>query len=195
MLTPANFTQGENESQDYYFFKNEVTQELVQIIRNKREAHWFGSYANAEGNHAIIPVYTDESAEVMLLRVSDWYNDGKLQSSAYKEIEEAEDPKRISKSLEGIRNMFGEFPVNSAKRIQHYLDEPTVDRWDDIAGILIDPDKILWQALLEEDSSFPRSGRAHDITGKIVKDWTRIPQPFEVLRIIKKHTQAANKSF
>lgn len=184
MLEKTMFTKGENDTQDYYFFKNEVTQELVQIIKNKKESHWFGMYDNkAQGRFFVIPINNSENSETMLENVCDWYNNGKKEA-VYHEVPEA-NVTNISPTLFNISNVFGDFPLKSAKRIQAYFNEPTVDRWDDISGIIINEWKTLWQLMCEADSTFPRSGRSTDNTGKIVSDWAKIPTPLEVLRVIK----------
>lgn len=184
MLKPELFIKGENDVQFYYFMKNEVVGELVQIIRNKREEHWFGMYDGKDGFFTI-PVHVENEPDLMLEKVCEWYNNGK-QKPYYQEVEEA-NPKRISKSLLEIENIFGVFPLESAKRIQAYIDNPTVERWDDISGIIITGGfTTVWQAILEQDPTFPRSGRTTDITGKVVSEWARIPEPLEVLRAIKK---------
>lgn len=188
MLQPTMFTKGENEFQDYYFFENEVAKELIQIIRNKSEKHWFGGYSNIIGDQFTIPIYTNENENLMLQSVCDWYNEGKPQVVSEEPKESYPVATHLSKSLMEIRNMFAEFPLKSAQRIQVYLDHPTVDNWDEAAHVMVTKKQTLWQIMHAEDSTFPRSGRSHDITGKLIKEWSRIPQPLEVLRAIKKHT-------
>lgn len=184
MLDKSMFQQGDNEVQDYFFFKNEVTKELVQAIKNKKESHWFGMYDNQrEERFFVVPVHTSPDSDEILTRICDWYNNGKPERE-YREAPEA-NPKHISDSLWKLKNMMGEFPLNSAKRIQSYLNEPIVERWEDISGIIVDGNKTVWQLICEQDSSFSRIGRTTDITGKIVSDWSKIPSPLEVLRAIK----------
>ncbi|QST02193.1 hypothetical protein IMZ31_22330 (plasmid) [Pontibacillus sp. ALD_SL1] len=184
MLAPHHFSKGKNKTQDYYVFHNEATREKVHIIRNNWETHWFGMYDKKGDTFFVVPVYTDPDHDVMLERVCEWYNNGKGKPE-YPDPPEA-NPKHVSPSLLEIENMFGEFNPNSAKRLQAYLDDPSVERWDDIHSILIDGRKTVWNAMLELDSTFPRTGRARDITGRIAEEWERIPEPLEVLRAIKR---------
>lgn len=192
-IDPSMFTHGENPSQFYYFFKNEITKELVQIIRNKRESFWFGSYINdKEDSTRLIPVYESEDEMELLGRVCEWYNNGKPEAEQRPEPS-IDHVKRIGKTLTDIQNMFGSFPEKSACRIQAFLDDPTVDRWDDISSIIVDGSHTVWQCVIEIDSTFPKSGRSTDITGKIVSEWERIPIPLEVLRAIKTALKKKNK--
>jgi hypothetical protein len=182
MLKPSLFTQGENENQFYYAFKNEVTSELVQIINNKNEDNWWGLYSG-NGKFFVIPLYREKDANAMLEKVSEWYNEGKTEVKE-DEIEEYT-PKKINKTLLDIVDIFGNFPSGSAERIQAYLDKPSGNRWSDIIGLIIDGKTTLWQSVLLVDPTFPRTGRSIDNTGKVHKDWERIPEPLLVLRAIK----------
>lgn len=190
MLETTMFTKGENEVQDYYYFNNEATKELIQIIKNKSESHWFGMYDNqVEGRFFVIPIECTDIAEHMLTGVCDSYNNGK-EEAHYQEAPEA-NVSKIAPTLFNITDCLGRFPIKSAERIQAYLNEPTVERWDDISGIIVKGWKTVWQLMIETDSSFPRTGRSTDITGKIISDWAKIPAPLEVLRAIKKEIQVA----
>jgi len=184
MLKPELFIYGENETQYYYYFKSDVPKETVQIIRNKTEKHWWGSYDDSE-SFFIIPLHSKEDPSELLLNVCDWYNSGKQKPKYRSDEELAVEVKNISKALYKIENLFGDFPLNSAKRIQAYLNEPTVERWDDIHSIIIGGGFFtVWQAVIEMDPTFPKVGPTTDITGKIVSDWQRIPTPFELYRAI-----------
>lgn len=46
----------------------------------------------------------------------------------------------------------------------------------------------IWQAMIETDSTFPKSGRVKDFEGNMIKEWGRIPMPLELLRAIKEVT-------
>lgn len=184
LISHQIFQPGENSSQLYYAFRNDVTSELVQIIRNKREEQWFGMYMNdKEDICRLIPVYGSNDPQEMLERICKWYNEGK------KWVEEEPLPEvkvsKISKSLLEMEGMFGKQPYENLKRVQAYLNEPTADRWDDISGILVDGHSTIWQLLIELDSTFPKSGRTKDVMHKVVEEWERIPTPLEVLRAIK----------
>lgn len=186
MLKPALFKPGENDFQFYYYFKNEVTGEEIQIIRSKFEKEYFGLF-KSKNDLFVIPVYTDEDAQIMLERVCEWYNSGKPRPDLVKlpDVEK----KRISKTLTKIEGMFG-YNHKGALRIQAYLDDPSVDRWHDISSIVIHPSLLtVWQAMLEYDPTFPSEGRITDITGKVIREWTRIPTKFELLRAIQKALQ------
>ncbi|MCK2000341.1 hypothetical protein MZM54_02920 [[Brevibacterium] frigoritolerans] len=182
MLKPEMFTKGENSGQFYYAFNNEVTSELIQIIRNKKEEHWFGMYIG-KNRFFTIPIQFENDPQVMLEKVVEWYNNGKQEPISH-EVEEVI-PKKIGKTLLEIENVFGKFPLKSAQRIQAYLDEPSFDRWEDIHSIIVNGWTTVRQAVVDQDPTFPRTGRGEDITGKIVKEWERIPEPMLVLRAIK----------
>ena len=69
-----------------------------------------------------------------------------------------------------------------------FLKNPSTKTWDDIKGIIIVPQGLvntIWQAVIEIDPAFPRSGRSYDTEGKIITEWSRIPEPFQVLQAIK----------
>lgn len=80
--------------------------------------------------------------------------------------------------LDYATNGFGQ-PIEAeyAEKIAAYLDTPDYPGWSDIHGILLSPSRTLWQAILEIDPTFPRTGRRTTTKGKIVKDWDTIPSP------------------
>jgi hypothetical protein len=86
------------------------------------------------------------------------------------------------RALENCENMFGRISPYIEKRIRKYIANPTFDNWDDIQGIIINPEGqmiTIWRAMIEFDSTFPRTGRTEDFKGNIIKEWERIPEPFE----------------
>lgn len=185
MLDKQMFEQGENKTQDYFVFKNDVTKELIHAIKNKQETQWFGMYdSQKEERFFVIPVHSSPDSDVILTSICDWYNNGKPEREY--EVAPESNPARISETLMGMTNMMGEFPLSSAKRIQSYLDEPIVERWEDISGIIVNGKKTVWQLVCEQDDTFPRQGRTTDVTGKIVSDWSTTPSPLEVLRAVKR---------
>jgi hypothetical protein len=93
--------------------------------------------------------------------------------------------------LENCRNMFGD-PLSHSikKRIKRFLANPCADTWDDIHGVIIKPiGTTIWNAVLEMNPDFPRTGRAVDLNGNIIRKWTQIPTPFQVLLAIKRSTE------
>lgn len=94
--------------------------------------------------------------------------------------------------LDHCTNAFGEkTDTLLTRRIKKYLAEPTPDRWDDIAGIIISQDlTTIWQAVVKSDPSFPQKGRTYDSGGHIIKDWATIPTPLQTLRAIKEALRA-----
>lgn len=77
------------------------------------------------------------------------------------------------------------------KDVKKYLKKATANNWDKIQGIIInEKGETIWQALIKVDPSFPRVGRKLAYPScKVLKEWERIPTPFQVLRAI----QAANE--
>lgn len=92
------------------------------------------------------------------------------------------------KTLEMCENFYGKLSPQIKKRIKNFLDNPNVENWDDISGIIIGTKggiKTIWTAIIELDPTFPKRGRSIDLDGNIVKDWERIPTPLQVLQAIK----------
>jgi len=94
------------------------------------------------------------------------------------------------KILKNCENMFGKISPQIEKRIKNYINNPNCDNWDDIQGIIIKPESMttIWQAMIKTDSTFPKSGRAEDFEGNVIKEWEQIPTPLELLRAIKEVT-------
>lgn len=94
------------------------------------------------------------------------------------------------KILKNCENIFGKISPQIEKRIKNYINNPNCDNWDDIQGIIIKPESMttIWQAMIETDSTFPKSGRVEDFEGNMIKEWERIPMPLELLRAIKEVT-------
>lgn len=182
MLTLNDFSYGEHETQYYYEFKNEVLDEIVCVMRNKTQDYWM-AFLLTKNSPRTIPIEFSTNVMTFISDVCDWYNNGKEFSSR------PEQPEIIvtkhTDLLLNLKDGFGLYNRESALRIQSYLKEPSVERWDDIHGILISPRYTVWQAILLIDSTFPKSGRSYNIKDEIVKDWTRIPDPLLLLRAIK----------
>lgn len=87
----------------------------------------------------------------------------------------------VALELNLARNMFGTLPPDIRRRILHYLAKPTVEGWDDIHCILIGwgngagNAETIWQGVLAVDPTFPTTGRATDLQGNTVEEWSRIP--------------------
>jgi hypothetical protein len=72
------------------------------------------------------------------------------------------------------------------QRIYDYLEKPTAANWSDISGIHVNNRLLtLWQAVRKVDPTFPATGRRYEAgTGRVVKEWERIPDPDMVLKAI-----------
>ncbi len=72
------------------------------------------------------------------------------------------------------------------QRIYDYLEKPTAANWSDISGLHVNGRLLtLWQAVRKVDPTFPATGRRYEAgTGRIVKEWERIPHPDLVLKAI-----------
>lgn len=100
------------------------------------------------------------------------------------------------KTLENCDNLFGKISPQIQKRIKRFINEPTADNWDDISGIIIKGNSTttIWQAMVAYDPTFPNKGRTTDTEGNVIKEWERIPTPFEVLKAIKEFTKDKGKN-
>lgn len=93
-----------------------------------------------------------------------------------------------TQSLTFAKNMFGNLSPEYINRIENYLENPTVHNWDDVSGIIINANgkmRTIWQAVIGELPTFPRTGRAEDFAGNVVKEWERIPSPKIVIQAIQ----------
>jgi len=79
------------------------------------------------------------------------------------------------------------------QRIYDYLVNPTPTAWSDISGIIVNNRAAtLWQAVRRVDPSFPATGRRYEIgSGRLLKEWDRIPHPDLVLKAVE---QAQNET-
>ena len=73
------------------------------------------------------------------------------------------------------------------QRIYDYLVNPTPTAWSDISGIIVNRRLMtVWQAVRRVDPSFPAIGRRFEVgSGRLLKEWERIPDPDLVLDAIK----------
>lgn len=94
-------------------------------------------------------------------------------------------------ALENCDNMFGKLSPQIQKKIKKYIAKPTIENWDDIYCIVVKSEgmKTIWNAMIAFDPTFPRTGRSEDAEGNIIKEWERIPTPFELLRAITEFTK------
>lgn len=95
------------------------------------------------------------------------------------------------KTLQNCENMFGKISPRIEKRIKNYINKPSFDNWEDIKGLIINPEgkmTTIWNAIIEVDSSFPSKGRTEDMEGNIIEEWERIPTELQILQAIKKAT-------
>lgn len=95
--------------------------------------------------------------------------------------------------LDNATNMFGPLPPDVKRQIMAYIDNPTVEQWDEIFCYIINGNirsGTLWAAVTSIDPTFPRSvpspsGRKKRVPANI---WPRIPDPLTVARAIRKAT-------
>ncbi len=73
------------------------------------------------------------------------------------------------------------------ERILAYLAEPTPQAWSEISGLLVNSRLVTaWQAVRKVDPSFPATGRRYELeTGRLVKEWERIPEPALLLKALE----------
>lgn len=91
--------------------------------------------------------------------------------------------------LDNCENLYGRIDPRIKNRIKKFIKHSTPDNWSDISGIVINDNfETIWQAVSKLDPTFPTTGRRWDQSGKMTKEWERIPTPFEVLQAIKLYT-------
>lgn len=86
-------------------------------------------------------------------------------------------------------NFHGKLKPEIIKRVERFLNKPSTDTWEDIAGIIISKRQgiiTIWNAVIAYDQTFPMSGRRTDRAGKMLKDWTRIPTTDQLTKAIGK---------
>ena len=88
-------------------------------------------------------------------------------------------------------NTFGagaQLDEETKQRICDYLVNPTPTAWSGISGIIVNNRSVtLWQAVRRVDPSFPATGRRYEIgSGRLLKEWERIPHPDLVLKAIER---------
>jgi hypothetical protein len=63
-----------------------------------------------------------------------------------------------------LLNVFGFIDDKIKERILNYINEPNVDNWEDIHGIIVVKGyDTIWQIICRIDPTFPRSGRSYSI--------------------------------
>jgi hypothetical protein len=89
--------------------------------------------------------------------------------------------------LDQCENLFGSLQnrPDIKKRIYNYFKNPTYDNWDNIHCIIIKNFQTIWNAMIAYDPSFPKQGRTTDEKGNVIKEWERIPTPFELMKAIQ----------
>lgn len=93
-------------------------------------------------------------------------------------IVKASRPNRLDGLLDGAVNMFDEPIADKYEQgIRDYMNQPTVDKWDEISSVIIDGSKTLWGVWIDNDNKAPTS---HSGT------WPRIPKPMELAAAIAK---------
>lgn len=182
MLNRDDFTLGEDESQFFYEFKNEITGEIICILNNKGENKWKGFFIVGESVR-LIPVDFNENIDEFINEVCNWYNLGAIFMERDECLEVS--VKTYGKTLENLKKNNPALSNNTILKIQSYLDNPSEDRWSDICNIAINSKYTLWQAVLNMDNSFPKTGRSYNVKGELVKEWETIPSPYLLLKSIK----------
>lgn len=83
--------------------------------------------------------------------------------------------------------LLGDTRNDSRRRIQRFLNHPSVEAWDEIHGILITPRTTVWQAVKSIDPAFPSIGRKRG-------EWSAIPLPLTVMRAIREVVREGNRN-
>ena len=93
----------------------------------------------------------------------------------------------IHLELELARNDYGQLSWELKKKLIDLFDEPTVEKWDQAYAIVLfpDPTTTLWQAVGVVDPTFPKEGRATDLQGRIVEEWSRVPDRALIYRALR----------
>lgn len=95
----------------------------------------------------------------------------------------------VNLELDLAHNALGRLPERVRQRIKRFLAHPTEPRWDDVSSIIVNWDaaecSTIWQAVVQVDPTFPRTGRRTDQHGRIAERWSRIPTPELVVKALR----------
>ncbi len=101
-------------------------------------------------------------------------------------------------AIVGTATVFRNEPFDDGAKqdIYDYLEEPSAAGWSNISGIMVNNRMLtLWQAVRQLDPTFPATGRTYELeTGRLIKEWERIPHPDLVLKAIR-YAQSQNRPF
>lgn len=93
------------------------------------------------------------------------------------------------------RNSFGPLPAGTKAKVLSYMDAPTLDKWDEVHGTVMDGGDArrratLWQWWVATDSTAPRCGPRINLKGEIYAEWERIPSPADMILLLREATMA-----
>ena len=102
-----------------------------------------------------------------------------------------------SGSCKNCTDFLGEpWAAETKRRVLEYIQKPTNDLWEDIHGIIINRrGRTIWQAVCVLDPTFPKIGRSYDLTGNLVRDYQKIPNPITVIKAIDVDLEAQGEQF
>ena len=183
MLESSMFEKSNTKSQFFYTFTNKTTGETIQITRNKEQKHWFATYI--DNNNSImflLPINSSTSIEKVLKESSYWYNNEKKPYCEKANVVEDE----LLTSTSELDDFLELFQKEDANKIQSFINEPTIENWDNISSIELGKYTTLWQLLVLDDINFPKSGPLIDSKGNVIKNWSKVPTSEDILRVLQK---------
>lgn len=83
-------------------------------------------------------------------------------------------------------NLYGPLSAEVRARLDAVVSDPTPETWDDAHSIILSRKGFttLWQAVIREDPTFPRTGPTTDARGKQLTPWPAIPSTDLLIRAI-----------
>lgn len=83
-------------------------------------------------------------------------------------------------------NLYGPLSADVLARLDAVVSSPTNETWEDAHSIILNSKRFvtLWQAVIAQDPTFPRTGPRTDVKGNQITPWPAIPSTDLLIRAI-----------